>query len=132
MMLIDTSVWIPFFRRSGDIHIKERVAHCLEFDEAAYTCPVHFELLAGAKTRNEQYLVDDTMSLCAHLSFKPDYWIIAGGYERGLRAKGIIIPRDDLFVAVVAVAEDITLLCRDKHFDLIRKHVEKKLKIEQI
>ena len=49
MKLIDTSAWVEFLRRKGDSKVKHAVAHLLQTDQAAYTCPIWFELFSGAK-----------------------------------------------------------------------------------
>ena len=49
MTLIDTSAWIEFFRARGDAILKSRVADLISFGAAAYTCPIRFELLVGAR-----------------------------------------------------------------------------------
>lgn len=131
-MLIDTSAWIPFFRRKGLRTIKERIVSCLELDQAAYTCPVHFELICGATNRREEELIRDALGMCRHLVFSEAHWIAAARIERDLRWKGITVPRDDVFIAAVALAGSIPVLCVDHHFDLIRDHARTALKVEQI
>jgi len=44
MRLVDSSVWVEFLRRRGDPAVKQVIAHLLQADLAAYTCPVLFEL----------------------------------------------------------------------------------------
>ena len=46
--LIDTSAWIEFFRPKGDPHVKALVRDLVAIKQAAYTCPVAFELVTGA------------------------------------------------------------------------------------
>lgn len=121
MTLIDTSVWVEFFRRKGDAAAKQRVADLLSADLAAYTCPVLFELLAGARSSDETDLVLGAFALCERLTFDLPMWERAAVVEQGLRRKGSLVPRDDIFVAVVAVVRDVPLLCRDAHFDVIRR-----------
>jgi predicted nucleic acid-binding protein len=132
MMLVDTSAWIPFFRRKGLRSIKERIASCLELDQAVYTCPVRFELLCGASKRHEEELINDALGMCRHAPFEELHWIESARIERDLRRSGISVPRDDIFIAAVALAENIPLLCVDRHFDLIRNHARKALKVEQL
>ncbi len=130
MILIDTSAWIEFFRKSGEKFIKLEVATYLDLDEAAYTCPIYFELLAGAK-ENEIGLIDETLSFCERQIFKSNYWEKTAKLERSLRQKGITIPRDDLFVATVALEVNMAILCKDRHFDIIQNE-EGSLKVEQL
>ena len=49
MILVDTSAWIEFLRLAGDIEIKGAVKDLVMEGSAAFTCPVMFELLLGAR-----------------------------------------------------------------------------------
>jgi predicted nucleic acid-binding protein len=142
MKLVDTSAWVEFLRRQGDAKVKHTLARLLQSDQVAYTCPIRFELLSGAKP-NEEADLEQALSLAQHCPFEPDDWRQAATLERRLRAKGLTIPRNDLFVAVVAIRVQMPVLCRDKHFDAIRKIVSEgpndaakkfggELKVEQV
>lgn len=131
MKLIDTSAWVEFLRRKGDPGAKQTVARLLQADLSAYTCPVRFELLSGVKPEEEADLAQ-AFAFSHHLPFEVDDWRQAALLERQLRAKGLTIPRNDLFVATVAIRAALPVICRDTHFDAIRKVVGVKLKVEQI
>jgi predicted nucleic acid-binding protein len=120
MKLVDTSAWVEFLRRKGDPKIKHAVARLLQADQVACTCPVRFELLSGVKAAEESDL-EQALSLSQHYPFGPDDWRAAAILERRLRAKGLTLPRNDIFVAVVAVRLRLPVVCRDKHFDTIKK-----------
>ncbi|MDZ4743712.1 MAG: PIN domain-containing protein [Verrucomicrobiota bacterium] len=120
MILIDTSVWIEFFRKGGMKNIKSKVAILIKTDQAAFTCPVFMELLSGARGTEEDFIIE-TFDVCLRIEFKPDWWGKAGRLEKKLRQNGLTIPRDDILIATVAIESHCLLYCRDKHFDLIRK-----------
>src|SRR5487761_1977282 len=126
MKLVDTSAWVEFLRRQGDAKVKHAVARLLQSDQVAFTCPVRFELLSGAKPTEENDL-EQALSLARHHPFQPEDWRQAALLERRLRAKGLTIPRNDVFVAVVAMRVQMPVLCRDKHFDAISKIVSEGL-----
>jgi len=132
MILIDTSAWVEFFRKKGNPQTKNRVASLLSSDSAAYTCPVLMELSAGARETAELELISETLSLCQRFVFQPEYWERAASIERTLRQRGVTVPRDDILVATVAFENQLVLLCRDAHFNLIEKKSGCTLKIEQI
>ena len=131
MRLIDSSVWVEFLRAKGDSKVKHQVARLLESDQAAYTCPIHFELLSGVKP-NEEDDLQEAFSMSHHFPFEVEDWRAAAILERQFRAKGLIIPRNDLFVVTVAVRCGLPIVCRDSHFDLARKATGDKLKVEQL
>src|SRR5271168_2814981 len=115
MKLVDSSAWVEFLRRKGDSQIKHIVARLLQVDQAAYTCPVRFELLSGVRPGEENDL-EQAFALSHHFPFEQSDWIEAARLERQLRARGFSLPRNDLFVATVAVRTGLVILCRDAHF----------------
>ena len=130
MKLIDSSAWVQFLRRKGDPVVKQAVARLLQADQAAFTCPIRFELLSGVKPDEEDDL-EQAFTLSHHFPFEPSDWQEAARFERQLRAKGLVIPRNDLFVATVAIRLGVPVLCRDAHFDAMRKALGEQLKVEQ-
>ena len=131
MKLVDTSAWVEFLRRKGDAKVKHAVARLLHADQAVYTCPIRFELLSGVKAGEEEDL-EQVFVLARHIPFEPEDWRTAALLERQLRGRGLTIPRNDLFVATVAMRTSLTLVCRDAHFDTIRKVAGDSLKVEQL
>jgi predicted nucleic acid-binding protein len=131
MKLIDSSAWVEFLRRKGDPKVKDTVARLLQTDQAAYTCPIRFELLSGARPGEESDL-EQAFTLGHHFPFEEDDWLEAARLERQWRAKGLNIPRNDLFVATVAIRADVAILCRDAHFSAAQNLVGGRLKVEQV
>lgn len=119
MTLIDTSAWIEFLRRNGRPEIKSRVAGYLERGVTAYCGPIEFELLSGARA-NEVADIRDSFRFSACLDFPAACWQRAAQLERSLRASGVTVPRDDLFVAAAALHHRVSLYACDSHFTLIR------------
>ncbi len=130
MTLVDTSVWIEFFRKQGDPKAKQAVARELQREEAAFTCPIRFELLSGAKP-NEEVDVRRALALSRHVPFEPGDWVAAADLERELRRAGVTIPRNDLFVATVALRTGSRVLCRDQHFSQMHKVFGPRLTVDQ-
>lgn len=131
MTLIDTSAWIEFFRAGGDRSVKERVAELIGADEAAYTCPVYFELMAGARDK-EKGPIREALSFCRRELFVERHWDLAAEHENALLSRGVTVPRDDLFVGTLALETRLPLLCKDRHFDLMRDRGKLKLEIVQL
>jgi len=131
MKLVDSSAWVEFLRRKGDPKIKHLVARLLQVDQAAYTCPIRFELLSGVRPGEEADL-DQAFALSHHFPFEQDDWREAAELERQFRAKGLNVPRNDLFVATVAIRTGVVILCRDAHFNAAQKVAGERLKVEQI
>lgn len=119
MTLIDTSAWIEFLRARGRPEVKHRIAALLDIDEAAFCGPIEFELLTGAR---EGELADlrEALRLSRRLDFPDACWQRAAQVERDLRAKGVTVPRDDIFVAAASLHHRVPLYSCDPHFTLIR------------
>ena len=128
MTLIDTSAWIEFFRPKGDPHVKALVRDLMAVKQAAYTCPVAFELITGA--RKEE--LDDLragLNLASRIVLLPEHWNLAGSSNAALRAQGVNLPASDLLIATVAHSGKMPLLAKDAHFETIRGHSMPELKI---
>ncbi|MEY2466254.1 MAG: hypothetical protein QOD03_775 [Verrucomicrobiota bacterium] len=111
--------------------MKHAVARMMQANLAAYTCPIRFELLCGVRAEEEADL-KQAFTFSKHIPFERGDWDQAALFERQLRAKGLTVPRNDLFVATVAIRAEIPVICRDDHFDLVRKIVGEKLEVEQL
>jgi predicted nucleic acid-binding protein len=131
MKLVDTSAWVEFLRRQGDPTVKQVVARLIQADQAAYTCPIHFELLSGARSQEEADL-RSALGFSHRMVFEPADWTAAALLERQLRAKGLTVPRNDLFVAIVAIRARVPVVCRDVHFDAIRRVAGSQLGVEPV
>jgi predicted nucleic acid-binding protein len=131
MKLVDTSAWIEFLRRRGAAITKQAVARLIQEDAAAYSCPIAFELISGVRQEEESDL-ERALSFSRHIPFQPDDWRMAASWERKLREQGVTVPRNDLFVATVAMHHDLIVVCRDTHFDMIANTLVHRLKVEQV
>jgi len=131
MKLVDSSAWVEFLRRKGDWSVKQAVARLIQADLAAFTCPIRFELLGGVRPA-EQADLEQALAFSRHVPFGQDDWREAALLERQLRAKGLTIPRNDLFVATVAIRTGLPVVGRDAHFDLVKELVGDRLKVEQL
>jgi predicted nucleic acid-binding protein len=60
------------------------------------------------------------------------HWELAAEHENNLLSRGVTVPRDDLFVGTIALEKGLPLLCKDRHFDLMRDRGKIKLEIVQL
>lgn len=131
MRLVDTSAWVEFLRRQGEAKVKAAVAQLLETEQAAYTCPIRFELLSGMRPAEGPDL-EQVFKFSRHVPFEQEDWAEAATLERGFRARGLTIPRNDLFVATVAIRLEVPVVCRDAHFEAMRQVLGTQLQVEQV
>jgi predicted nucleic acid-binding protein len=126
--LIDTSAWIEFLRPKGDTQVKALVRDLVTIKQAAYTCPVAFELVTGAR-KEEMDDLRTSLDLASRIVLLPEHWDLAGMLNASLRAKGINLPASDLLIAIVAHSYKMPLLAKDAHFETIRECCLPELKI---
>lgn len=114
MVIVDSSVWIEFFRGKEKAIVGE-LGRLLDDDEVALAAPVRLELLTGASRRDAPVLrrVLSALPLLlpdAHLWSKLETWI-----ERAGRA-GERFGAMDLLIAGIADDNRATLWSRDGDF----------------
>jgi hypothetical protein len=118
MFLLDSSVWVEYFRPKGSQKIKERVKAILQRDEAVSCGIVIVEILRGARNEKDfQILRDSLVSL-------PQVPIDATVIERASRwgflldRKGKVVSTTDLLIASSAYKK-ACLLHSDSDFEVI-------------
>jgi predicted nucleic acid-binding protein len=126
--LIDTSVWIFALRTKYVPKIKSYVERLLDEDKVVINPIIKLELLAGTKTRNEFARLKLRLDALQEISIDQEIWEESQKIAFDLRKKGIKIPNIDIIILSCAKIHKITLVHRDKHFDLAGKILPIKLK----
>jgi predicted nucleic acid-binding protein len=119
VILIDTSVWIAFFRNRG--RAAAVVDQVLENDDAALCGPIRTELLRGFKSPKQRAHCWPLLEACHHLSEPSDLWNEAGDLGFHLARKGITVKSFDLLIATFALAHAVPLLTLDGDFELMAR-----------
>jgi predicted nucleic acid-binding protein len=88
MIIVDTSVWIEFFK--GNEPVFHRMEALLENREIIALEPVFGELLQGAKNNRQRRVIIDYWKNTPR-NDESEHWIVAGLYagEKKLFAKGV-------------------------------------------
>ncbi len=123
--LVDTGVWIDFFR--GVAPIKEFLTKQIARDKVFTAGPVLFELLQGIRSSEEREQVKEALLSVNFLEITPEDWEGAALISRELRSKGIPIPMTDLLLAQLAKTHDLEIISLDPHFDQIPEITHRKL-----
>jgi predicted nucleic acid-binding protein len=126
--LIDTSVWIFALRTKYVPKIKSYVERLLDEDKVVINPIIKLELLAGTKTRNEFARLKLRLDALQEIFIDQEIWEESQKIAFDLRKKGIKIPNIDIIILSCAKIHKITLVHRDKHFDLAGKILPIKLK----
>lgn len=121
-VLVDTSVWIAFFR-NADPGVSERLSGLLRKGVPAYTGLIETELRRGAKSPVELQVLRDLFRSISYVPMEEAYFTGAGDMGRTLLQKGVSVGTIDLLLAHIAIQNGIALYSLDRHFTSIAKHL---------
>lgn len=116
-ILADTSVWIEFFKsRSATGDALENLIK----EHRVWTCGiVLFELIKGVKSEAEKILILDTLLSLEYIEMSPLLWKNAGEIAVSLKKAGKNLPMSDVFIATLAIENNLKIFTLDKHFEQI-------------
>jgi predicted nucleic acid-binding protein len=116
-ILVDTSVWIEYFKNNKKY--VPLIENNLNLENVLITGPVISELLHGVKGSKEYEMLSSSISAIPYIECLYEDWMETGNVLYRLREKGVSIPLTDVLIAVVAIREDALVLTQDKHFKYI-------------
>jgi tRNA(fMet)-specific endonuclease VapC len=119
-LLIDTSVWIRYFRdKTGGL--SKRVDEILSKQEVCVPKIVIAELIQGSRSEREISIIEEFANAFTIIDQKEDSWIKAGKLSFNLKKKGKTVHLTDCYIAVIAKEYDCRILTLDEHFKDIQK-----------
>jgi tRNA(fMet)-specific endonuclease VapC len=119
-VLVDTSVWIEFFRKK-ESSFSKRLKSYLELNQVYYTGPIAVELYQGAKTNKEIDVIDQLLQDIHYVEITRTHYHHAGQISHQAAQSGKIFSIVDIILAVVAHDENLRLLSLDAHFKEITR-----------
>ena len=122
LTLPDTSVWVPYFRRPVRPRLQLRIQELTVSDSLATCDLVRLELLRGARDDHEFTRIDRILNAARRLPTGDREWdqAIQLGYR--LKRSGVTVSVTDLFVGVVAMTYQVSLMHADEVFEQMRPH----------
>ena len=120
MVIIDTSVWIAFFK-SGHSPEKSSVTHLLDEDRVILVGVVLSELIQGTKSNQDRQELQETLIALPYLEMTPHSWLLTGEMGAALREEGITVGIPDLIVAALAQEYDCQVYTLDSDFQRMPK-----------
>jgi predicted nucleic acid-binding protein len=117
IVMVDTSVWIEYFR-SGEGEVSEMIDSLIAEDRAAICGVVEMELLHGVK-KTERGELEELFSALNYLELSRQDFRMAGELLNAIRSSGSLIPATDALIGSACMKEGIPLLTADKHFEKI-------------
>jgi predicted nucleic acid-binding protein len=124
LVLIDTSVWIPFLRKSPPRSVKNEVDLLLVEDRVAIFPMIRLELLGGTKSTKEFERLGSRLDALHQIPVDEANWNMAAELAFKLRQRGKAIPYTDILVGSAAILADLLLLHADRHFDLMAEDTD--------
>ena len=118
MFLIDSSVWVEYFRPKGSQKVKERVKAILQREEAVSCGIVVLEILRGARNEKDFQILRDSLVSLPQISIDDTVIERASGWGFLLDRKGKVVSTTDLLIASAAYKK-ACLLHSDSDFQMI-------------
>ena len=118
MVIVDTSIWIEFFRRNGDPAAKLALGHLIKNREASFCGPVKMELLGGVSASRQQAFAQK-LKLFPTVPEKSDFWIQSAGNYSQLRSAGVTAPWNDILISTIARHSGFRIYAADNHFAIM-------------
>ncbi|UCE22276.1 MAG: PIN domain-containing protein [Candidatus Aminicenantes bacterium] len=119
-ILIDTSVWIEYFRNKSS-PVAEKVDRILDENDVYVPKIVIAELMQGAKSTKELSIIGDFIEAFNVVDQRDDTWIKAGRLSYNLKKKGKKIHLLDCYIAVIARENGCKIFTLNRHFQDIKK-----------
>ncbi len=122
MILVDSSVWIDFFRGDKNVHTQQLAAWLVQPEvEVLVADLVLFEVLRGFRQNSAYQTAQDFLLELPSVEIGGiDNALLAAEHYRSLRARGFTIKSPiDVLLASYCITHSHTLLHRDVDFDAI-------------
>jgi tRNA(fMet)-specific endonuclease VapC len=119
-ILIDTSVWIKYFR-DKPAGLSKKVDEILSRHEVYVPKIVIAELIQGSKSEREISVIEDFADAFNIIDQREDTWIKTGRLSYSLKKKGKTVNLTDCYIAVIAQEYDCRIFSFDEHFKDIQK-----------
>lgn len=116
-VLVDTSVWISFFRRASVPAWRPILVDLLDRDSVVLIDPIIAELLYGVRTEQERAVVLDLAMGTRTARVDRDTWTASGDLGRLWRSRGRTLSLIDCVIAAVAMRERCALWTLDEDFE---------------
>jgi predicted nucleic acid-binding protein len=118
--LIDSTVWIDFFRARGAPHTRRLKSLLADGENVCICGHVLAEVLRGTRHDEQYRKVDRHFAALAYLATDRQTFKMAADIYRHLKRNGLTLKNTvDTFIAAVAIQHDAHLLHNDSDFDLI-------------
>jgi len=89
-------------------------------ENAVWTCGiVMFEVVRGIKSEHEKSKILDVLTGLPYIEMTQALWQKSADLSISLKKNGLNLPLSDIFIAAVAVENDLSIFTLDQHFNQI-------------
>lgn len=120
-VLIDTSIWVEFFRKRNSA-VSAKLREFLKLNQVCYTGPIFVELYQGAKTQREIEILHQLFDTIHYVDISREHYHHAGLVSQKAAREGKIFSTIDVILAVLAHDEGLSLFSLDRHFRDISRY----------
>jgi len=117
-VLVDTSVWIDFFKKKEPAFTN--VTQLIDEDRICCAGIILSELMQGANSEKELNVLKDFLHVYEFISETPESWKKAGELSFKLRKRGKETPLSDCLISVLSLEADAAIYTYDKHFKAVK------------
>ncbi|MBI4238372.1 MAG: PIN domain-containing protein [Deltaproteobacteria bacterium] len=118
LVLIDTSVWIAYFRET-EPKLTVTLDRLLHLGQVATAAIILAELIHGAHSPAEGRKIQTRFQPLHAISSDDRHWDAAGLLAARVRRRGHTVNLTDCYIAALAKAADAAVYTLDKHFSWI-------------
>ena len=113
-ILVDTTIWIEFFR--GRSRVGDRLEILLMDNFVCICGMVMFEILQGIKLEGEKSKILTLLAGLPYVEMTKALWQRAAVLSASLKKSGVSLPLSDIFIATIAIENDLSVFTLDNHF----------------
>jgi hypothetical protein len=129
MILVDSSVWISYYRPEGRRRLKEVVKEAISHNLVATNGIIIVEVLNGISREQDYRRVKSHLEGFHYLPLTEEDFYEASLLGSSLRRNGVSIPPTDIIIAFSAIKGNAMLYHLDNHFELIARHIPLKTRM---
>ncbi|MDO8530627.1 MAG: PIN domain-containing protein [Dehalococcoidia bacterium] len=118
MVIVDTSIWLQFFRLQPS-SVKKEMDRLRASGEIAVVGVVLAEVLQGARTEREAEQLRAGLRGFPYLEETQGTWVRVGELSHQLRQKGVTVSIMDLLIAALALEHGCEVYTLDEHFERV-------------
>ena len=122
LVLVDSSVWIDYYRPHGPAQLKDRLQEELRLGTVATMGLITVEVLQGAPSASALTSLQEDFLGLQWLEVTQAVWLEAAVLGNRMRRAGLSLPATDVIIAATALHYQCHLWHHDEDFTRLARH----------